>query len=223
MAEGRWISYLRVSTGRQGRSGLGLEAQRKAVEDFFGSWQLAREFVEVESGKKTSLRRPRLLTRRQTADLIGTSERTLKRAGARPARAPRHCASAAGSEWCATRSLAFAAGCTRRWKPRPAHHEQIRRSGVLCLRKHIHPSLGWRLELDPDPGNSFQPAEVFVTTADLNRAGITPRHGMRISFAPRSLRELPEPEKPKRPIRLHAGAGGVVGHASGKNKKAQLA
>jgi hypothetical protein len=34
MAQGKWISYLRVSTGRQGRSGLGLEAQHKAVEDF---------------------------------------------------------------------------------------------------------------------------------------------------------------------------------------------
>jgi DNA invertase Pin-like site-specific DNA recombinase len=55
MAEGKWISYLRVSTGRQGRSGLGLEAQRKTVEDFLngGNWQLVKEFVEVESGKKS--------------------------------------------------------------------------------------------------------------------------------------------------------------------------
>jgi DNA invertase Pin-like site-specific DNA recombinase len=46
---------LPVSTGRQGRSGLGLDAQRKAVEDFLngGSWELAKEYVEVESGKKT--------------------------------------------------------------------------------------------------------------------------------------------------------------------------
>jgi DNA invertase Pin-like site-specific DNA recombinase len=50
MAEGRYISYLRVSTDRQGRSGLGIEAQRKAVEDFLngGRWTLLREFVEVE-------------------------------------------------------------------------------------------------------------------------------------------------------------------------------
>jgi DNA invertase Pin-like site-specific DNA recombinase len=55
MAEGKWISYLRVSTGRQGRSGLGLEAQRKTVEGFLngGNWQLVTEFVEVESGKKS--------------------------------------------------------------------------------------------------------------------------------------------------------------------------
>jgi DNA invertase Pin-like site-specific DNA recombinase len=53
MAEGKWISDLRVSTNRQGRSGLGLEAQRKAVDDFLngGNWQLIKEYVEVESGK----------------------------------------------------------------------------------------------------------------------------------------------------------------------------
>jgi hypothetical protein len=47
-------SYLRVSTSRQGRSGLGLQAQRKIVEDYLngGHWKLVKEFVEVESGKK---------------------------------------------------------------------------------------------------------------------------------------------------------------------------
>src|SRR5262245_2617110 len=60
MAEGKFIAYYRVSTKRQGRSGLGLEAQRQAVETFLngGSWQLVKEFTEVESGKRTD--RPEL-------------------------------------------------------------------------------------------------------------------------------------------------------------------
>ena len=60
MASGKWISYLRVSTDRQGKSGLGLEAQRAAVTDFLngGRWKLVKEFVEVESGKRTD--RPQL-------------------------------------------------------------------------------------------------------------------------------------------------------------------
>jgi DNA invertase Pin-like site-specific DNA recombinase len=60
MASGKWISYLRVSTDRQGKSGLGLEAQRAAVTDFLngGRWKLVKEFVEVESGKRAD--RPQL-------------------------------------------------------------------------------------------------------------------------------------------------------------------
>jgi len=60
MAEGKWISYLRVSTQRQGRSGLGLEAQRNSVTEFLngGNWSLVKEFVEVESGKRAD--RPQL-------------------------------------------------------------------------------------------------------------------------------------------------------------------
>ena len=50
---GKFVSYLRVSTKRQGESGLGLEAQRNAVTAFLngGSWKLVEEHVEVESGK----------------------------------------------------------------------------------------------------------------------------------------------------------------------------
>ncbi|TXN05314.1 resolvase [Methylobacterium sp. WL103] len=60
MAEGRFISYVRVSTARQGRSGLGLEAQQEAVRAYLngGNWQLVAEVVEVESGKRND--RPKL-------------------------------------------------------------------------------------------------------------------------------------------------------------------
>jgi DNA invertase Pin-like site-specific DNA recombinase len=58
--KGRLISYLRVSTKRKGKSGLGLEAQRHAVDELLsgGDWSLAKEFVEVESGKRAD--RPQL-------------------------------------------------------------------------------------------------------------------------------------------------------------------
>lgn len=46
------ISYLRVSTDKQGERGYGLEAQRRAVADFIGDDGLIAEFVEVESGKR---------------------------------------------------------------------------------------------------------------------------------------------------------------------------
>ncbi len=54
MANGKFVSYLRVSTARQGISGLGLEAQREAVTRYLngGSWTLVQEVVEVESGKR---------------------------------------------------------------------------------------------------------------------------------------------------------------------------
>jgi DNA invertase Pin-like site-specific DNA recombinase len=47
------IAYYRVSTSRQGRSGLGLAAQREAVERFATSegYSIASESIEIESGK----------------------------------------------------------------------------------------------------------------------------------------------------------------------------
>jgi DNA invertase Pin-like site-specific DNA recombinase len=57
----KFVAYLRVSTARQGRSGLGLEAQGTAVRDFVttrGGKIIAPDFVEVESGKKD--KRPEL-------------------------------------------------------------------------------------------------------------------------------------------------------------------
>jgi DNA invertase Pin-like site-specific DNA recombinase len=61
MAEGRFIAYHRVSTAQQGRSGLGLEAQRKTVADYLngGAWTQVAEYTEVESGKRAD--RPELM------------------------------------------------------------------------------------------------------------------------------------------------------------------
>lgn len=52
MANGRFVAYHRVSTARQGASGLGLEAQQEAVRRYLngGDWQLVSELVEVETG-----------------------------------------------------------------------------------------------------------------------------------------------------------------------------
>jgi DNA invertase Pin-like site-specific DNA recombinase len=60
MAEGKFVAYYRVSTARQGRSGLGLEAQKEAVRSHLngGSWILVAEVVEIESGKRSD--RPKL-------------------------------------------------------------------------------------------------------------------------------------------------------------------
>lgn len=60
MATGTFIAYYRVSTDRQGKSGLGLEAQRETVKAFLngGDWTLAAEYVEIESGRASA--RPEL-------------------------------------------------------------------------------------------------------------------------------------------------------------------
>ena len=57
---GKFVAYFRVSTDRQGKSGLGLEAQRKSVLDYLdgGRWTLIAEFTEIESGKRND--RPEL-------------------------------------------------------------------------------------------------------------------------------------------------------------------
>lgn len=54
MASGKYVAYYRVSTERQGRSGLGLEAQQAAILGFLngGQWEMVAEFTEIESGKR---------------------------------------------------------------------------------------------------------------------------------------------------------------------------
>jgi DNA invertase Pin-like site-specific DNA recombinase len=61
MTRGKFVSYYRVSTQAQGRSGLGLEGQRRAIQDYLkgGGWRLIAEYLEVESGKQNT--RPELL------------------------------------------------------------------------------------------------------------------------------------------------------------------
>jgi DNA invertase Pin-like site-specific DNA recombinase len=73
MAEGRLISYCRVSSAKQGRSGLGLDAQRAAVQSYLngGSWTLLAEFTEVESGKRTN--RPELARALELCRMTGAT------------------------------------------------------------------------------------------------------------------------------------------------------
>lgn len=79
MANGKFVAYFRVSTQKQGQSGLGLEAQQAAVASYLngGAWELIDEFVEVETGKGANAldKRPKLraaleICRKQGATLI---------------------------------------------------------------------------------------------------------------------------------------------------------
>jgi DNA invertase Pin-like site-specific DNA recombinase len=51
-APARHVAYYRVSTQKQGHSGLGLEAQRHAVAQYLGNKPLLAEYTEIESGKR---------------------------------------------------------------------------------------------------------------------------------------------------------------------------
>jgi DNA invertase Pin-like site-specific DNA recombinase len=55
VSNGKFVAYYRVSTARQGKSGLGIEAQRAAVATYLngGDWQIVGEFTEVESGRRS--------------------------------------------------------------------------------------------------------------------------------------------------------------------------
>lgn len=69
----RFVAYYRVSTEEQGESGLGLEAQRKAVEDYLNGngWELVAEYVEIASG--TDRERPKLQDAVRTARAYGAT------------------------------------------------------------------------------------------------------------------------------------------------------
>ena len=69
----QFVAYYRVSTDRQGRSGLGLEAQQAAVRGYLGAEAPIAEFTEIETGKRND--RPELvralaLCRKRKAKLV---------------------------------------------------------------------------------------------------------------------------------------------------------
>jgi DNA invertase Pin-like site-specific DNA recombinase len=69
------IGYIRVSTDKQGKSGLGLEAQREAIARFAAaeSLEVAGEFIEVETGKGADAldKRPQLAAALRRAKQLG--------------------------------------------------------------------------------------------------------------------------------------------------------
>lgn len=73
MMANKIVTYLRVSTQKQGKSGLGIDAQRAAVKQYADSHdcEIAAEFVEVESGKNNA--RPKLAEAMRTCRLTGAT------------------------------------------------------------------------------------------------------------------------------------------------------
>jgi DNA invertase Pin-like site-specific DNA recombinase len=75
MANRKFVAYYRVSTAKQGASGLGLEAQQEAVRSYLngGRWKMVDEVTEIESGKRSdrpALARALSLCRIHKATLI---------------------------------------------------------------------------------------------------------------------------------------------------------
>lgn len=67
----RIVAYYRVSTSKQGKSGLGLEAQKEAVSSYAKAMgcQIVSEFMEVESGKNNN--RPKLAEALELCEITG--------------------------------------------------------------------------------------------------------------------------------------------------------
>ena len=56
----KYVAYLRVSTQKQGFSGLGLEAQKEIIQNHLREITPIAEYTEIESGRKTDKGRPQL-------------------------------------------------------------------------------------------------------------------------------------------------------------------
>lgn len=70
-----YVAYLRVSTQKQGYSGLGLDAQKEIIQNYLSDKIPIAEYIEIESGRKTDRGRPKLkealdLCRKTGAKLI---------------------------------------------------------------------------------------------------------------------------------------------------------
>lgn len=70
-----YVAYLRVSTQKQGYSGLGIDAQKEIIQNYLSDKIPIAEYIEIESGRKTDRGRPKLkealdLCRKTGAKLI---------------------------------------------------------------------------------------------------------------------------------------------------------
>jgi DNA invertase Pin-like site-specific DNA recombinase len=77
MSNGKFVTYYRVSTAQQGRSGLGLDAQRATVAAYLngGAWEVVASFEEVETGKGANAldKRPQLCAALAACKLHGAT------------------------------------------------------------------------------------------------------------------------------------------------------